>query len=121
MKTDIRGVPVTGADTLALLRYETALNQFQSYTGDSIATIDEAFTWIYSRGIEATPWLPQGVRFGVAVALLTIVPTYLIYYVVQPMPGVHVAKQIGFDGVLVVLLGIAVAFLYREHAAVRQA
>ena len=42
MKTDIRGVPVTGADTLALLRYETALNQFQSYTGDSIATIDEA-------------------------------------------------------------------------------
>ena len=42
MKTDIRGVPVTGADALSLLRYETALNQFHSYVGDSIATIDEA-------------------------------------------------------------------------------
>ena len=33
-----------------------------------------AFAWIYSRGAEAAPWLPQGLRFGVAVALLTIVP-----------------------------------------------
>ena len=46
-----------------------------------------AFAWIYARGVEPKPWLPQGVRFGVAIALLTIVPTYLIYYVVQPMPG----------------------------------
>ena len=45
-----------------------------------------AFCWIYSRGVECTPWFPQGIRFGVAVALLTIVPTYMIYYVVQPMP-----------------------------------
>ena len=45
-----------------------------------------AFLWIYSRGIEAKPWLPQGIRFGVAVALMTVVPTYTIYYVVQPMP-----------------------------------
>ena len=42
MKTDLRGVPVTGADSIALLRYETALGQFHSYTGDAIATIDEA-------------------------------------------------------------------------------
>jgi len=42
MKTDIRGVPVTGADSLSLLRYETALNQFHGYVGDPIATIDEA-------------------------------------------------------------------------------
>ena len=51
-----------------------------------------ALVWIYSRGTEAKPWLGQGLRFGVAVALLTIVPTYLIYYVVQPMPGAVVAK-----------------------------
>ena len=42
MKTDLRGVPVTGADSIALLSYETALGQFHSYTGDAIATIDEA-------------------------------------------------------------------------------
>ena len=37
-----------------------------------------AFVWIYSRGVEAAPWLPQGLRFGLAVALLTIVPTYMV-------------------------------------------
>jgi tetratricopeptide (TPR) repeat protein len=42
MKNDLRGVPVTGADTFALRRYETALEQFQTYVGDPIATIDEA-------------------------------------------------------------------------------
>jgi uncharacterized protein YqhQ len=76
-----------------------------------------AFVWIYARGVEAKPWLAQGVRFGVAVALLTIVPTYMIYFVVQPMPGEVVIKQIVFDGVLVVILGTIVAWLYRDRAA----
>jgi len=75
-----------------------------------------ALVWIYARGAEAKPWLPQGIRFGVAVALLTIVPTYLIYYVVQPMPGATVAKQIVFDGVLTLLLALVTAFIYRQPA-----
>jgi hypothetical protein len=76
-----------------------------------------AFVWIYARGVEAKPWLAQGVRFGVAVALLTIVPTYMIYFVVQPMPGEVVIKQIVFDGFLMVILGTIVAWLYRDRAA----
>jgi hypothetical protein len=36
-----------------------------------------AFVWIYARGVERKPWLAQGMRFGIAVALLTVVPTYL--------------------------------------------
>src|ERR1700692_201856 len=75
-----------------------------------------AFVWIYARGVEAKPWMAQGVRFGVAVALLTTVPTYMIYFVVQPMPADVVIKQIVFDGVLVVILGVIVAWLYRETA-----
>jgi hypothetical protein len=58
-----------------------------------------ALVWIYARGAEAKPWLGQGIRFGMAIILLTVVPTYLIYYVVQPMPGATVAKQIVFDGI----------------------
>jgi hypothetical protein len=73
-----------------------------------------AFVWIYARGAEPKPWMAQGVRFGVAVALLTIVPSYTIYYVVQPMPGEVVIKQILFDGVLTVILGTIVAWLYRD-------
>jgi hypothetical protein len=78
-----------------------------------------AFVWIYARGVEAKPWLAQGVRFGVAVALLTIVPTYIIYFVVQPMPGGLVIKQIIFDGILMVILGVIVAWMYRDTAAAK--
>jgi hypothetical protein len=73
-----------------------------------------ALVWIYARGAEAKPWLAQGVRFGVAVALLTAVPTYLIYFVVQPMPADVVIKQIVYDSVLMVILGMIVAWLYRN-------
>jgi len=76
-----------------------------------------ALVWIYSRGVEPRPWLGQGLRFGIAVALLTVIPTYIIYYVVQPMPGGTVVKQLVFDGLLVVLLGAVVAFVYRRRAA----
>lgn len=75
-----------------------------------------AFVWIYARGVEAKPWLAQGVRFGIAVALLTVVPTYMIYFVVQPMPGEVVVKQICFDSALLVVLGAIVASVYRNTA-----
>jgi len=45
------------------------------------------FTWIYLKGREAKPFIAQGVRFGLAVAVLTTIPMYLIYFAVQPMPG----------------------------------
>jgi hypothetical protein len=72
-----------------------------------------AFTWIYLRGHEAKPWLPQGLRFGFAVALLTVVPTYIIYYVVQPMPGTVVVKQMVYDTIVLLVLGAAAAFMNR--------
>ena len=73
-----------------------------------------AFVWIYARGVEPKPWLGQGLRYGVAIILLTTVPLYLIYYVVQPMPGATVVKQILFDGILVLILGAIAAFMYRD-------
>jgi len=78
-----------------------------------------AFAWIYARGVEPKPWLGQGLRFGIAVAFLTTVPTYLIYFVVQPMPAGTVMKQIVFDGVLMVILGVIAGWLYRDGKATR--
>jgi hypothetical protein len=75
-----------------------------------------AFVWIYARGAEAKPWVAQGVRFGIAVALLTAVPTYMIYFVVQPMPGDMVIKQIVYDGALMIILSVIVAWVYRGAA-----
>ena len=51
------------------------------------------------------------------VSLLTTVPLYMIYFVVQPMPGNVVVKQIIFDGTLNILLGLVVAFMYRGEYA----
>lgn len=76
-----------------------------------------AFVWIYARGVEPRPWLGQGMRYGVAIVLLTTLPLYLIYYVVQPMPGATVVKQIVFDGILVLILGAIAAFMYRNTMA----
>jgi hypothetical protein len=69
------------------------------------------FTWIYRQGRERKPFLGQGVRFGVAVAVLMTVPMYLIYYAVQPMPGALVVKQIVFDTICFVLMGIVAAWI----------
>jgi hypothetical protein len=71
-----------------------------------------AFVWIYARGVENKPWLGQGLRFGLAVAVL-FVPIYIIYYVVQPTPGELAAKQIVLETILTLVLGAVVAFLYR--------
>lgn len=76
-----------------------------------------AFVWIYQRGAEAKPWLMQGVRFGIAIALLAPVPMYMIYYVVQPLPMELVVGQIVGDSLLVVILGVIAAFLYKDASA----
>jgi hypothetical protein len=72
-----------------------------------------AFTWIYLRGREDKPWLEQGLRYGIAIALLAPIPTFMIYYTVQQTPGMLAVKQSIGDGVVVVLLGLVVAFLNR--------
>ncbi|HEV8692692.1 MAG TPA: hypothetical protein VGQ93_00675 [Lysobacter sp.] len=71
-----------------------------------------AMTWIYRQGISSgkSTW-GQGLRFGLAVALLTVIPQFLIYYVVTRMPAALVHKQLIFDTVRMVLLGVLVAYL----------
>ena len=71
------------------------------------------FVWIYAKGREAKPFLAQGLRYGFAVALVAMVPTYLIYYAIQPMPGNVVAEQIVLDTIGTMIMGVLVAWLYR--------
>lgn len=74
------------------------------------------FAWIYTRGLEDRPWLGQGLRYGVAVTLLVVVPTSLSEYVVYPIPHLLALKWIGAGAVEVILLGLIVAGIYRESA-----
>jgi hypothetical protein len=101
----------------ALFRPE---DQQMSFFGFMIAAhilVGLGFTWIYRMGREAKPFLGQGVRFGLAVAVLAVIPTYLIYYAVQPIPGNVVAKQIVFDTIAVVLMGIVCAWINQDQRA----
>jgi hypothetical protein len=76
------------------------------------ALIAIAFTWIYLKGREVgKPWLGQGVRYGIAVALLSSIPFFLIYYAVMPYPSDLVMKQIIGDTVGLVLMGAVLAFI----------
>lgn len=79
-------------------------------------SLSGALVWIYARGIGSGGWLGQGLRFGTAIAFLTVIPTYTIYYVVQPTPGDLAVKQIVLDGALSLILGVTVAGMYRKRA-----
>jgi MFS superfamily sulfate permease-like transporter len=71
------------------------------------------FTWIYLKGKEAKPWLAQGIRYGVAIAVLTTIPVNLVHYVVMPFPPELVLKQASFDVATIILMGIVLAWINR--------
>jgi len=76
-----------------------------------------AFAWIYTKGLSAgVPSLMQGLRFGVATVFLVTIPFYLVYYSVEPMPGMLVAKQIVFDGITMIAMGIVVSLIIKSPA-----
>jgi hypothetical protein len=115
----VHGV-LLGADYAALPNLFRPDAEAQNYFPFMLAAhiiMSGAFVWIYARGNENKPWLEQGIRYGVAIMFLTVVPIYMIYYAVQPMPGMHVVKQIIFDGALTLILGVVVAFLNKPQAA----
>jgi hypothetical protein len=75
-------------------------------------------TWIYRQGREAgrAP-IGQGLRFGAAVAVMMCIPMYLIYYAVQPWPEAMVVKQIVFDVIGMLLVGVVVALINQDPKA----
>jgi len=75
-----------------------------------------AFVWIYQRGNEEKPWLQQGLRFGIAIALLVPIPTFMIYYTVQQTPGTLAISQSIGDSVLVIVVALVTAFLNKKAA-----
>lgn len=75
-----------------------------------------AFVWIYVRGREERPWLGQGIRYGLVVALLATIPVNLIQYAAMPIPLDFMLKRLCYDVATVILLGLVVAFINRGAA-----
>ncbi|MGY0505333.1 hypothetical protein [Luteimonas sp. e5] len=59
----------------------------------------------------ATSDVRQGLRFGALMALTVPLPGYLVYYAVQPWPGMVVLKQIVLSALAMLLLGLLLAWL----------
>ncbi|MCM3904354.1 MAG: hypothetical protein ND866_21880 [Pyrinomonadaceae bacterium] len=68
---------------------------------------------VYAKGVETKPWLGQGLRFGILMWLILAVPSFFIAYAVQPVPTMLMVKQVLFEGVDKILLGVITAALYR--------
>jgi hypothetical protein len=67
----------------------------------------------YAKGVENKPWLGQGIRFGIILWLILTVPSFFIAYAVQPVPMMLMVKQVLFEGIDKILLGVITAALYR--------
>jgi hypothetical protein len=70
--------------------------------------------WIYRQGVTEGAWLTQGVRFGIAAAAISVIPMYMIFYVVQPTAGMLAVKQIIFDTISWVIVGIVLAVINKK-------
>ena len=94
-----------------LVRPQQEMGRYYGYLLFGQALFSVAFVWVYLKGKENKPFLAQGIRYGIVIAILTTVSAYLIYYAVYPVPGALVVKQIVLDSISVIIFGIAVAWL----------
>ncbi|GMR14862.1 MAG: hypothetical protein BMS9Abin30_0473 [Gammaproteobacteria bacterium] len=106
-----------GADYAALPNLyrseEDSANYFQ-YMLLAHVLMGIGLTWVYRMGRDDSAWLGQGLRFGAALIVLITIPTYMIFYAVQPMPAVLAVKQILFDSVGMLLIGMLAAYVNRS-------
>jgi hypothetical protein len=111
----VHGVLLNGDYTQlqSWMRPQADAQSLVAYIVIAQALFGAAFAWIYVQGREDKPWLAQGVRYGIAIAALAIAPTYLIYHVVTPVPLVVAIKQIVYDTIRVLLMGVVVAWINR--------
>jgi hypothetical protein len=75
------------------------------------------FAYIYTRGAEKKSWLAQGIRYGILIAFLTVIPTALGEYVVYIVPYQLAIKWMIAGGIQLIIMGLLVAGICSESAA----
>lgn len=82
------------------------------------ALLGYAMTWIFAQGFARDrAGLAQGLRFGLAMALLVTVPGALVAYGVQPLPPALVLQQVLYGSLAMLLLGTLLAWLQPRRRA----
>jgi len=77
----------------------------------------EMFAYIYTRGREAKPWLEQGIRYGIVMTFMTVVPYSLSEYTVYIVPYRLVIKWMIAGGIQLLILGLIVAGICKRDAS----
>ncbi len=85
-----------------------------NWVGQLLFTV--VFAWVYTRGVEDKPWVAQGVRYGMAMTLLVVIPAVCTEYVVYPIPYTLALKWMLAGAVQLLVLGVIVAGLCRNPA-----
>lgn len=83
--------------------------------GQLIFTI--MFAWVYTRGVENKPWVGQGIRYGILMTLLVVVPSACAQYTIYSIPYTLALKWMVGGGVQLVVLGLVVAGFLRKPAS----
>jgi len=83
--------------------------------GQLIFTI--MFAWVYTRGVENKPWVGQGIRYGILMTLLVVVPSACAQYTSYSIPYTLALKWMVGGGVQLVVLGLVVAGFLRKPAS----
>jgi hypothetical protein len=73
-----------------------------------------AMAAIYRYGREARSFVGQGLRFGLLAAGVSVIPHYMIGYVVTNIPGVLAVEQILLETLKVVAMSLSIAWVYRS-------
>lgn len=95
----------------AVMRPEAEANALMPFMLVADVLMAGSMAWIYRQGRKDGDWVGQGLRFGLAIALVSSVPFFLIYHTVAQFPLDLVVKQcIGGLGIALVG-GLAVAQL----------
>jgi hypothetical protein len=84
------------------------------WVGSFLMTV--MFTYIYVRGMENKPWLEQGIRFGIVIALFAAIPFTLNNYVLYRVPYTLAIKWMIAGSLQAILMGVIVAFFFRKTA-----
>jgi hypothetical protein len=79
------------------------------------------FAYIYTRGRERKAWMEQGIRYGIVMTFMTVVPYSLSEYVVYRVPYMLAVKWMVAGGIQLVVLGLIVAAICKEDATTRAA
>ena len=73
-----------------------------------------AMVTIYRFGRQDRPFLGQGIRFGLMIAAVSVIPLYMIGYAVTNIPAALAIKQIVLETITVTAMGVVVAWFHKE-------